>query len=156
MFGLCLTTHLIPWTGSNDLILMMQHGIWHGDRTKQRLTTIAKQLVERIYPSAPGFRPICLVKPKLARHPCTLKYTESVALYKWGMHYNILADSSTPCSLPRLPFVAVGHLAIIFSCKNGKRHCVRVSMVVCCAVQHATPHSTAKHPCALQYNASQV
>ena len=29
-------------------------------------------------------------------------------------------------------------------------------MAVCCAVQHATLHSTAQHPCALQHNASQV
>ena len=33
---------------------------------------------------------------------------------------------------------------------------VRVAMAVCCAVQHATPHSTAQHPCALQHNATQV
>ena len=33
---------------------------------------------------------------------------------------------------------------------------VRVAMAVFCAAQHATPHSTAQHPCALQYNALQV
>ena len=33
---------------------------------------------------------------------------------------------------------------------------VRVAMAVCCAVQHATPHSTAQHPCTLQHNATQV
>ena len=33
---------------------------------------------------------------------------------------------------------------------------VRVAMAVCCAMQHATPHSTAQYPCALQHNASQV
>ena len=33
---------------------------------------------------------------------------------------------------------------------------VRVAMAVCCAAQHATPHSTAQHPCALQQSASQV
>ena len=33
---------------------------------------------------------------------------------------------------------------------------VRVAMAVCCAGQHATPHSTAQHPCALQHNTSQV
>ena len=36
------------------------------------------------------------------------------------------------------------------------RGSVRVAMAVCCAEQHATPHSTAQHPCALQHNASQV
>ena len=34
------------------------------------------------------------------------------------------------------------------------RGSVRVAMAVCCAVQHATPHSTAQHPCALQHNAT--
>ena len=29
-------------------------------------------------------------------------------------------------------------------------------MAVCCAAQHATPQSTAQHPYALQYNATQV
>ena len=33
---------------------------------------------------------------------------------------------------------------------------VRVAMAVFCVAQHATPHSTAQHPCALQHNASQV
>ena len=33
---------------------------------------------------------------------------------------------------------------------------VRVAMAVCCAAQHATPYSTAQHPCALQHNATQV
>ena len=32
---------------------------------------------------------------------------------------------------------------------------VRVAMAVCCAAQHATLHSTAQHPCALQHNATQ-
>ena len=31
-----------------------------------------------------------------------------------------------------------------------------VAMAVCCIVQHATLHSTAQHPCALQHNATQV
>ena len=33
---------------------------------------------------------------------------------------------------------------------------VRVAMAVYCAMQHATLHSTAQHPCALQYNTTQV
>ena len=36
------------------------------------------------------------------------------------------------------------------------RGSVRVAMVVCCAAQHATPHSTAQLPRALKHNASQV
>ena len=31
---------------------------------------------------------------------------------------------------------------------------VRVAMAVCCLAQHATPRSTAQHPCALQHNAT--
>ena len=33
---------------------------------------------------------------------------------------------------------------------------VGVAMAVCCAAQHAIPHSTAQHLYALQYNISQV
>ena len=36
------------------------------------------------------------------------------------------------------------------------RGSVRVTMAVCCAVQHAIPHSTSQHPCELQYNTIQV
>ena len=33
---------------------------------------------------------------------------------------------------------------------------IRVAMAMCGAAQHATPQSTAQHPCALQHNATQV
>ena len=33
-------------------------------------------------------------------------------------------------------------------------HHLRAALAVCCAVQHAILHSTAQHPCALQYNAT--
>ena len=55
-------------------------------------------------------------------------------------------------------------LVVVFVCSYCVDLCatslvrgsVRVSMAVCCAAQHATLHSTAQHPCALQHNATQV
>ena len=41
-------------------------------------------------------------------------------------------------------------------CTLHQADTIRTIMAVCCAVQHATPRSTAQHPCALQNNATQV
>ena len=63
-------------------------------------------------------------------------------------------------NLLRLPYITNGfslyinYLEVFISAQLMDS--VRVAMVVCCAAQHATLHSTAQHPCALQLNATQV
>ena len=53
--------------------------------------------------------------PKLAAQPGTKLFSASNTLARWNPSYIILVDSSMPCSLPMLLFVAGGFWAIIFS-----------------------------------------
>ena len=64
------------------------------------------------------------------------------------------------CADPMLPLEAT--LAILKAKLDSPlvelkdKGCVKVELAICCTAQHATPHSTAQYPCALQLNASQV